>query len=71
MAIQQGMSSQTPAVRHMVNKAMGKTRAAGGTRKRRSSGKKKAAGAKGATTKRKSKLKFGSPAWRKKYMKKK
>lgn len=66
MAVQQGMNQQTPAVQHLLSKAMGGIRravkrrvsakvksASGGTRKRRTSGGKK--------------LKFGSPAWQKKY----
>lgn len=67
MAIQQGMNQQTPAVQHLLSRAIGGVKravkrrvsaklksASGGTRKRRTRGGKK--------------LKFGSAAYRKKYL---
>jgi hypothetical protein len=66
MTIQQGWNQQTPAVQHLLSKALGGVRravkrrvsakvrsASGGTRKKRTRGGRK--------------LKFGSPAWQRKY----
>jgi hypothetical protein len=62
MAIQQGMSQQSPAMQHLVRSAFGLNKRKGTKRRRK---------AKRATTTRKRKssrkLKFGSPAWQKKY----
>ena len=71
MPIQQGMSQQTPAAINTIRRGQKTTtvRAFSGMRrkKRKSNGGTKKA-AKRSNGKRK--LKFGSPAWRKKYMKK-
>jgi hypothetical protein len=63
---QQGMNQQTPAVQNTL-------RTLGGTIRRgvRRAAKRAASSVKRAVKKRaRRKLKFGSPAWRKKYMKK-
>jgi hypothetical protein len=69
MPIQQGMNQQTPAAQRTIAVVMNSRRSSrsGGKRRRKSTAKRAA----GRSTKRKGrKLKFGSPAWRKKYMKK-
>lgn len=69
MGTQAAAGQSTPAMQQLMAKAYGM----GGSR-RRSSGRRRKATAKritkGRKTKRASKLKFGSKAWRAKYMKK-
>jgi hypothetical protein len=68
MPIQQGMNQQTPAVINTIRQGMSRVRAGSGKRK---SKKKRAASGSSRKAKTKArKLKFGSPAWRKKYLKK-
>jgi len=72
MPIQQGMSQMTPAAINTIRRGRKSTDVGGnggGTRRRRrkSNGTAKKARRSGG----KRKLKFGSPAWRKKYNKKK
>lgn len=70
MPLQQGMSQQTAATINTIRRGVKSTtvRAFGGMRrKRRGTKAKSAKRAKRSNGKRK--LKFGSPAWRKKYMK--
>jgi hypothetical protein len=64
MAIQQGMNQQTPAVMHLIGRAVGSVRSAVKRRVKRAV--KKVAGG-GTRRKASRKLKFGSPAWQKKY----
>lgn len=67
--IQQGMSQQSPAVQLKIMSGTQRRRTAGKRRrlvaKKRSASKKRSRAA--GSRKRKSKLKFGSPAWQKKY----
>lgn len=63
MAIQQGMNQQTPAVMHLIGKAVGSVRSSVKRRVRRAVKRV----ATGGTRKKSRKLKFGSPAWQKKY----
>jgi hypothetical protein len=66
--IQQGMNQQTPAVQNTIRSAFGRM---AGTMRRRTRTKKKATAKRRIAKKSGSrKLKFGSPAWRKKYLKK-
>jgi hypothetical protein len=67
MPIQQGMSQQTPAAQHMIRRVMSSGLSAG--RRRRKSGKKRSAATSRKAKSGGRKLKFGSPAWQKKYNK--
>jgi len=65
---QQGMNQQTPAVQNTLRTLGGSIRR--GVRRAARSAVKSARKAVKRRLKRGAKLKFGSPAWRKKYMKK-
>ena len=71
MPIQQGMSQQSPAVQAKIltlvssRKRLGSRRRNGA--KKRSASKKRSRAAGSRKGKRKSKLKFGSPAWQRKH----
>jgi len=63
-------NQQTPAARAQMGMLRSAAKTAGSTRRRKAKRAKVAKRAK-TSAKRRRKLKFGSPAWRKKYMKKK
>jgi len=67
MAIQQGMNQMSPAQQHMIGKAVGSVRSGVKRRVKRSA--KRVASSSGSRKRKSSgrKLKFGSPAWQKKY----
>lgn len=65
MAIQQGMNQQTAAVQSTIRSAMGSVRRA--VKRRVVSTVKRAASSVSRKVSRKGKIKFGSPAWQKKY----
>ena len=62
MSVQQGMNQQSPAVQHLISKAMGKVRTK--VRRKATAAVRKATGTR---KKAKRKIAFGSPAWQKKY----
>jgi hypothetical protein len=67
MGTQAAAGQSTPAMQQLMSMAYGGSRTKGSSRRRRKTAKK---ATKGRTRKRASKLKFGSKAWRAKYMKK-